>query len=198
MTVNFKAMLIVISILIFWGLDANCATTVRLLSSSSGDLPFTFGIAFKKGDIPSGVTPTLDVNDYQVTIKKTWNDGSAKHAIFSGHTTFTANTEKTITVNFNGTPPTGTNLTSSDISTAAPSASNQFGSIGTVSLSSLLSSPARTWLSGPEMVECHYHAAVGSHATLSAWFYVRLYKSGAMHVRVIADNSQVDVGAAAV
>ena len=33
--------------------------------------------------------------------------------------------------------------------------------IGTVSLSTLLASPVRTWLSGPEMVEAHYRGAPG-------------------------------------
>lgn len=170
------------------------STTISVTSDISGSVPFTAGLAFKKGDVPT--SPTLNISDYQVTVKKLWNDGSVKHAIASGYYSSTANTPTNITVSFSGTPPTGTSLTSADIQSAAPSASVQLGSIGTVNLSSLLSDPKRTWISGHEMVECHYQSMVGSSATLSVWFHVRLYKNGEVYVRAIIDNGMIDVATA--
>lgn len=165
-------------------------TSFQLTSTANGTLPFTIGLPFKKGDVVG--TPVLDIPDHQIIVKRTWNDGSVKHAIASGHTSLTANTAKTITVS-SGTPPGGTALTSGNIQAAAPSASVQCGSIGTVTLSSLLASPFRTWISGPEMVECHYRSNVGADATLSVWFHVRLYKNGRVWIRAIVENGYVDI-----
>lgn len=152
--------------------------------------PFTVGLAFKQGDIPG--TPTLDVMDQQVIVKKRWNDGSVKHAIASGHAALTANTAKTINVS-NGVVATGTALTAANITSANPQASVQLGGIGTVNLSGLLATPFRTWISGPEMVEAHYQSAVGTDPTLTVWFYVRLYKSGKLWIRAIIENGYLDV-----
>jgi hypothetical protein len=43
------------------------------------------------------------------------------------------------------------------------------------------------------MVECHYRGAVGSDPTLTAWFYVRLWKGGQLWVRAVVENGYVDV-----
>lgn len=167
------------------------ATTVKLTSSTTGTLPFTVGLAFKKGDV--AVAPTLDMSNYQVKVKRLWNDGSVKIAVASGYATMTAGVQKTINVNFSGTLPTGTPLTAADIATAAPTASVQIGSIGTVSLSSLLATPWRTWISGPEMVEVHYKSLVGSSTTMQVSFYVKMYRSGEIYIRAIVDNGFFDV-----
>ncbi len=159
-------------------------------AASSATLPFTVGLAFKQGDIPG--TPVMDVTDQQVIVKKRWNDGSVKHAIASGQAVVTLNVAKTINVS-NGSPAGGTALTSASITTANPQASVQLGSIGTVNLSSLLATPFRTWISGPEMVEAHYQAAVGSDPTLTAWFHVRLYKAGRVWIRISVENGFLDV-----
>src|SRR2546423_1249196 len=69
----------------------------------------------------------------------------------------------------------------------------QLGSSGTVTLSSLLATPFRTWISGPEMVEAHYRSAVGSDPTLVVWFHVRLYKGGQIWIRTAVENGYVNV-----
>jgi len=168
-------------------------TTFNLTSAiTDTSTPFTTAVGFKKGDVPSGHTPTLNLSNYQVEIKKYWNDGSVKHAIFSGTYDSTADTPTTITVYDGGTPPTGTGLTEADIVTAAPTASIDFDTYGSVSLSSLLGSPDRTWISGQEMVEAHYSANVGADPALVAKFYVRLYSTGDLWIRAIAENGTLD------
>lgn len=148
----------------------------------------------KKGDFTGGfVIP--DLTNYQVDVLRTWNDGSVKHARISGRAALTADVTRTINIAA-GTPPTATPLTATDIETAAPTASIQCGAIGTVNLSDLLASPFRTWASGHEMAECHYRAAIGADAQLTANFHVRLFADGRMRVRAFVENAYYNVTAA--
>ena len=164
-------------------------TSFQLTSGVTGTLPFTVGLAFKDGDIPGN--PVLSIPNSQVIVKTRWNDGSAKMAIVSADMSLTSGVPSSVSVS-NGSPAMGTNLTAADIQAANPSATVSLGSYGSVNLSSLLSSPFSTWISGPEMVEAHYRASVGSDPTLQVWFYVRLYKSGKMWVRTVVSNGYLD------
>jgi parallel beta-helix repeat protein len=167
------------------------SSNFQISSTASGTLPFTVGLIFKKGDIPN--FPILDIAEYQVVVKRRWNDGSVKHAIASGQTALTANVLKTITVSNSTAAPTGTALTSADITAANPVATVQLGSIGTANLSSLFATPFRTWLAGPEMVECHYRTTIGGSPGLNVWFYVRFYKAGRIWIRAIVENGYLNV-----
>jgi hypothetical protein len=149
------------------------------------------GHGFRKGDVPIGTELRLSETRGRVVVKRRWNDGSVKHAVIVGRTDLTANTPKTISIVV-GAPTPGTDLTAASIQSAAPSASVQCGSIGTVNLSSLLGSPFRTWISTPEMVECHYRAPVGSDPNLVVWFHVRLWAGGRLWVRAIVENGYLD------
>lgn len=164
-------------------------TTFQLTSATSGTLPFTVGLGFKKGDIPN--VPKLNIVTSQVIVKRRWNDGSVKHAIASGQVALTSGVPLTVNVD-SSLIPSGVNLVAANIATANPSASVKLGTIGTVNLSSLLATPFRTWIIGPEMVEAHYRSAVGSDATLAVWFYVRLYKGGKIWIRTVIENGYLD------
>jgi hypothetical protein len=165
------------------------AASLRLTSTLAGTnlLPFTVGYAFQKGAFASGTTFTLGAGTTsQVLVKRQWNDGSVKHAVISGHATLVANVPLDLQIAA-GAPSGGTALTSLDIATAAPTASVLCGAVG-VTLTSLLATPFRTWVSGPEMVECHYRAPVPADATLVVWFHVRLYRTGRIWIRAICEN----------
>lgn len=149
------------------------------------------GQAFRKGDVPAGTELRLTESTGRVVVKRRWNDGSVKHAVIVGRTDLTANTPKSIGI-LAGTPTTGINLTATDIQGAAPAAFVQCGSIGTVNLSGLLSAPFRTWISTPEMVECHYRSAVGNDPNLVVWFHVRLWAGGRVWVRAIVENGYLN------
>jgi hypothetical protein len=166
-------------------------TAFNLTSPAGGTQPFTVGLGLKKGDIAG--TPTLNIPNSQVMVMRRWNDGSVKHAIASGHADLAGGTALAVGVYNAAAAAAGTVLTAADIRTASPQASISFGSYGTVDLSSLLASPFRTFISGPEMVEAHYRTAVGTDPTLVAWFHVRLYKSGKVWIRAIGENGYLDV-----
>lgn len=159
----------------------------ELKSSSSGTMPFHLGFGFKKGDIPAFAA--LDIPNSQVIILKKWNDGSAKHALISGHVALTANQPLTVNVLRSSTNSAGTAMTAAQISAANPSATVNLGGLGNVSLSSILNNPIRTFVSGPEMVEAHYKAALGNALV---FFYVRLFKNGRVWVRTSVENGYVD------
>lgn len=170
-------------------------TEVQLTSpTSQTSAPFTFGLGFKKGDLTDN--PTLNINNSQVIVKRRWNDGSVKHAIASGEVALSANTPFTIIVSNSISASGGSNLSAANIQAANPQASVSLGSYGTVNLSNLLSSPVRTWITGPEMVEAHYHGSVGSDLNLSVWFYVRLYKNGNVWIRTSVENGYLDLSPA--
>lgn len=170
---------------------ASPKTTLTLNTTVSAGLSqYSAGVEFKKGDIPGGSCGTQIPNS-QCIVKRLWNDGSTKMAIVSGEMALSTSAPTTITI-YDQDFPKGTNLTSTDIQAAAPSASVALTGFGTVNLSGLLASPFRTWISGPEMVECHYRSPIGSDPTLVAWFQVRLWKSGKMWVRAIVENGYWD------
>jgi len=166
--------------------QGNAVTSFQLSSATSGSLPFTLGIGFRKGAVPSGVS--LNIPNAQVNVMKRWNDNSVKHAIISGHAALTANQPLTVQV-LQGTSPSGSALTTTAIETANPSATVSLGSLGSISLSSLLANPIRTFVSGPEMIEAHY---MGSTGGVLVYFHVRYYKSGRIWVRTSVENGFVD------
>src|SRR6185312_8794785 len=70
-------------------------TSFQLTSPQSGtNVPFSLGIGLPKGLVKTALT--LNIPEAQVIVKKTWNDGSAKHVLVAGHTQFTANQPTTV------------------------------------------------------------------------------------------------------
>lgn len=164
-------------------------TAFTLTSTQSGDLPFTIGLGFGRGDVPN--TFALDLPDAQVEVKRRWNDGSVKHAVVSGFATLTASAPLTVKI-VDGAYAGGTALTCADIAKASPTATVSLGALGTVSLATLLTTPIRTWLTGPEAVECHYAAPITTGSPLRVSFHVRLYRGGRTFVRSIVENGYLD------
>lgn len=175
--------------------SAIAAFTLKAPASQAA-APFCIGHAFRKGDVPAGSYVITDLAQSAVVPLRTWNDGSLKHAAIIGRAPLTANVARQVNLSVTTTAPAGTNLTAADIAAAGPTASVQCGALGTVSLASLLATPARTFLSTPEMVECHYTAAVGSDASLYVWFHVRLFADGRLWVRAIVGNGYLEQASA--
>jgi len=163
--------------------------TFTLTPDTTASNPYTVGLGFGKGDV-TAITLDMDTS-YQVDVMKQWNDGSYKHVIVSGITAMDSGVARTIGVYSAGSVPTGSDLTASDITTAAPTASIGVSGIDTVTLASLFASPVRTWISGPEMVECHYQADMGD--TISIKFHVRLYSNDDIWIRAIVENGVVNI-----
>ena len=166
-------------------------TTFELTSEITGTVPFTTAVGFKRGDVLT--SPVLDLDNYQVDVKRRWPDNSVKHAIFSGTYNSVANSHTVVTVLSGGDTMTGVTLTEADIVTAAPTATVDLGPYGTASLSLLLGTPNKIWIQGPEMVEAHYHTVASGSSDLSVWFHVRLYKGGEVRVRTVVEYGYADM-----
>lgn len=164
-------------------------SSFALTSAESGFLPFTIGLGFGRGDIPAGFS--LDLLDAQVDVKRRWIDGSVKHAIVSGFVTMKANEPSVVKITA-GSDSGGNALSCADIAAANVDASVTLGKFGQVYLAPLLRSPVRTWLSGTQVVECHYVSGVGTDPTLRVRFHVRMYKGGRTRVRAIVENGFLD------
>jgi hypothetical protein len=135
-----------------------------------------------------GGSVITDTSGVHATVKREWNDGSAKHIIVSGAVTLPASGIAHVELR-EGTPG-GTPLSESVIVAAAPQASVTLGALGTVNLSSLLGSPFRTWIATPTVIECHY-LSKALHADVWVWFHVRRYSAGHTFVRVIVEYSKI-------
>lgn len=149
-------------------------------SNASGVVPVTAGIVFKEGEVfgPLGASDS----GLCVSVLRTWADGSAKHAMVCGRV------DSTSRVTFTTVQDSRTLMTSSAIQAAAPTAVVDLGAMGSVSLTSLLATPTKTWVATAKMIECHYRAQIGA-TDMAALFYVRLFDDGTMWIRAAVENS---------
>jgi hypothetical protein len=181
---------------------SSAITSFQLTSTSSGTLPFTVGVAFNDGDIPSGnyIVPSVSgttLSSYQVTVKRTWNDGSVKHAIISGYYSSTANTSTTVSISTSTTAPSysvsnvyGTSGSAVTVGTVSSTSAATPG--GTVTLNTSTGTLLRTWITGPVMTEKHYRYAVSGYSSMQVIFYVRQYANGEQWARAVVENGTID------
>lgn len=173
-------------------LPNGAVTFFDLKSSQTQSEVFTLGTAFRQGDIPD--VPAVTDPNIQIVVKKRWNDGSVKHAIFSGKSSLTKDQIKRVYIYSGASQPNTSSVLILDVNSikaANPQASIKLSGIGSISLTSLLDKPSRIFIQGPEMIEAHYQSALSSTSPLIAWFQVRLYRDGAMWVRAIVENGIV-------
>jgi hypothetical protein len=144
----------------------------------------TAGMAFRQGEFPQGISSSLA----QVGVKNRWPDGSVKLAVVSwDDATISPTSRKTITFKQGSTG--GGPVSLAGLRALAPDVSVSLDPYGRVGLGALIGgTPFRTWQTGPLCSEWHWRAPVGSDPTLVVWFYVRLYASGALWVRVGVEN----------
>lgn len=161
-----------------------------LTSASAGTKPFAVGFAFRAGDAVAGSIAVSGATA-QVSVLSTWPGGSARWAVISGTVTIaTPGTPVTVSVAA-GTPSSGTNLTTADLSTALAGqpVSIGCGAFGTASWADPdWATPFKVWVSGHLMSSWIYRKPVGSDPVLTAWLEVRLWASGAVEVLPWIEN----------
>lgn len=162
---------------------------VSLVSASTQNAPFSFGAAFKKGDISSGSGIAVSGASGQAAIKSTWSDGSVKFAIISGNVSLSAGVPKAITMSA-GSASTGTLLTTSDLATALSDvvsvAAGAFGSA--VFGNTEWASPFKVIVAGHQMSSWVFRKQIGTDAHLVAWLEVRLFLGGAVEILPWVEN----------
>lgn len=149
----------------------------------------TTGMAFRKGDIPSGSSVVADIGGFQALIKNRWQDGSAKIAVLSWNDASISYARPRTLVLRKGDGAATAAITLATLRSASPAVTVSLGSHGTVNLQRVIgNAPFRQWLAGPQCSEWHWFFPIGADPTLALWFYVRLYASGAIWIRVIVEN----------
>lgn len=179
--------------------QAFASPAVTLNSDTTGVWPVMGANVFARGEFAAGSNLLTNDPNLMVEVKRRWNDGSPKHAIFSGRATLTAGTPRTITFSA-GTPAAGTPLSHADIIAAAPQSvvtltgiTQTVGAAAPVALAditvsladALATAPVRTWLANSQMVECHW--LVKPRADLWVWFQVRHFAGGHTWVRTVVE-----------
>lgn len=168
--------------------------TLTLSGGGSGKA-WTFGHAFKRGDVPSGsyITATGPTS-FQADVRNLWADGSVKFAVLSG----VGGTSVVLSA-VSGTAPTG------EVALTDPQASVAFSTFnGGTPYSCPTGNTVATWnkaaahlvrkFSGPVMTERHYYVPT-SDAHLAVWFYVRSYVGGATEVETVVENGWLNTAA---
>lgn len=195
---------------------------LTLTAANSGTFGWTFGHAFKQGDVPAGTyIQGSNASAFHADPRNYWADASVKFAVLSGISDLTVNTPLSIQLSTSATAPSGTNVpepTSSQVANVRVHLSTtgttySIGSSADYYLSACLSTDisgssnfstasagrVRAIL-GPVMSEFHYLQNVNS--LLHVWWYVRRYSTGAIEIERVIENgwwptagqTQVDYG----
>ena len=166
----------------------------KLTSAVGGTaLPFTLGHAFKKGEVPAGVSLAGGIPELQVVEKNRWPDGSLKFAVVSGRITLEAAKSFTVPLQV-GTPLSVPNLSTANLKASGITASVDAGIFGAAAWSgSDWDAPFVEWVGGPVMSSWIYRKPIGADAHLVAWLEVRLYKGGEVEVLPWVENGYLNV-----
>lgn len=169
-------------------------------SAASGQHAWTFGHAFRKGDVPAGTYITSDATNTQAEVRNRWSDGSVKFAVVSGLASFMQNSPRAIQLATTSSPPSSSTVPEPSSINVSLSFSGAVS--GTYSLQSLLGVDRSTWnkaaggrvrsIRGPVMSEFHYYCPT-SDAHVAIWFYLRCYSGGAMEVETVVENGWMGV-----
>ena len=169
-------------------------------SSASASYPWTFGHAFRQGDVPAGHYITTSSGSFQADVRNRWPDGSVKFAVLSGITSFSQNAAISIALSTTTSSPSGSTVaepTSLNVSVALSGAVSS-----TYTLQSCLGVNRSTWtlgsagrvrqILGPAMSEFHYYRPT-TDPHLAIWFYVRAYANGTTEVETVIENGWLNV-----
>lgn len=150
----------------------------------------TFGIALKQGDATSNSLKVGSLST-QVDVKRTWGDGSIKHAIVTVNYPSTGSYAITSAAAASGTfTPTWPTLTVTVTQTNSPGGSSSAAGTYTATLGSYSGTDA--WLSGPNAnearVEKDFLNGATPHTNLKAVFDVRAFSDGDAVIDIIIEN----------
>jgi hypothetical protein len=167
--------------------DRTRPVAIGLVSSTGGArLPFTAGMAFRKGEMPSGVVAEIPS---QWTTKNRWSDGSVKIGQISGLVDLQPGIVRSIPLS-NGTGG-GAPLTIENLKATKVSARIAVAGHGAADWSaSDWDAPYEQWVSGPLMSSWLYFKRLDK-TWLTAWIEVRLYANGQVAVLPSLENGYV-------
>jgi hypothetical protein len=136
-----------------------------------------------------------DLTNYQVDVTAHWPSGYVRHAFITGRASMSPSAAVSVT---NGTPPSGTAITRSNIGASAVTGAYTIsaGAHGSVTFNIETDAVETQWYEGHEMSEFQYVAPIGSSGML-AWLYTQVYQNGQVRAKAIIENPMLDNGAGA-
>jgi len=178
---------------------------VLVSRAADGAHAWTFGHAFREGDVPSGSSLTADGDVIQVDVRNRWPDGSLKFAVLSGITTLLRNSPKPVVLAVKSGVDRSATASVSEPTSLDVSVTFSGGVAGTYTLQSALGVSKENWggrsgagrvrrILGPLMSEFHYFVPT-SDEHVTVWFYVRRYANGATEVETVVENGWLFVAA---
>lgn len=176
------------------GSTGSAVTTIVITETSgaAGTYPFSATVLPLKGKVPSGNTIiSPDDSTLRTSILSTYDDGSAALAVVSGTIQLNANQVKVVGLEA-ASSATGSNLTTSAISSRVTSVVVNFGgTYGTATLSSF-SAPEKTWWANPSTICARYRLAAPTpgSTSLEAVIDITAYSDRAL-VEVVVENSKM-------
>jgi hypothetical protein len=177
-------------------------TTLRLATGTSGaSVPFAFGQAFRKGDVPTGArvaTSSGLVTSFSADVRNRWPDGSVKFAVVAGTISVPGGTSS-INLPLIATTqalPAVANITLADLKATGITASVAFGSLSASWSGAAWDTPHATVQSSQAMSSWTFRRALGTDAHLVAWLEVRCYAGGAVEVLPWIENGYLGVAGA--
>lgn len=180
---------------------AEVAIAVSVSSSAgAGTYPYLVAVYPLHGDVPLGQTLTTpDDSSLRASILSTYDDGSAAVMVLAGNVTLAANQTKALVLQPT-TPPGGTALTTSRITTLVSSVAVNFtGSYGGTATLSSFGSPERIWWANPQTICARYRLAAPTPGStkLEAVIDIHAYADSARaFVEVVIENGKVTIGSA--
>lgn len=162
---------------------------LTLVGTDGAAKPFTAGLDFRQGDVPSANQVVLAGASVsaQFVVKNRWSDGSVKFGLASGRATISGGTA---TLAFSaGTQTLGASLDLTALQATGITASVDAGTFGAATWTNGdFASPFLAWVAGPEMSSWIYRKAVGSDPHLVAWLEVRVYANGEVSMLPWVEN----------
>ena len=165
------------------------------LGGGGAGKPWTFGQAFRKGDVPAYVSAT-GAESFQADIRNRWSDGSVKFAVVSG---IGGTSVKFVP---SASAPAGTPVAEPATLDVVVTLTGAVS--GTYTLQSCLGIDRSNWslgnagrvrqFLGPVMSEFHYYRPT-TDPHVVVWFYVRRYSNGATEVETCVENGWARVAA---
>lgn len=169
-------------------------------AAKSGTYGWTFGQAFRQGDVPTGQYIVVNGTTSQAVVRNRWPDGSVKFAVLSGISPFSSNVPSVLTLATTSQAPSGSVV--AEPASISVTATFSGAVTGTYALQSCLGVDLSTWnksragrvrqIPGPVMSEFHYYLPT-SDAHVALWFYVRRYANGATEIETVVENGWLNV-----
>lgn len=196
-TFSVESALVTVSIGTNAGTQPGSLNVTLGLTNGGAGKPWTFGHAFKKGDVPTGsFIIGTGPSEFQADIRNRWADGSVRFAVLSGiGGTSCVITSATAPLNSGSTTvsePSAAAVSGYTITLTGDGAGTYTIPVGAQTTWARGTASKVRQILGTVMSEFHYYQPT-SDTHLALWFYVRAYNNGAIEVEVSVENGWTEV-----